>query len=53
MRGQIVKGVDVVTNNNDNLQIDISSLSPGYYLLKVVCIRSNELVYPVFKILVQ
>jgi hypothetical protein len=52
MNGQVVRGETDVTNNNNDLQVNIADLSPGYYLVRVVCIRNNELVYPVFKVMV-
>jgi hypothetical protein len=53
MNGQIVKGADGVTNNANVIPINVSDVAPGYYLLRVVCIRNNQIVYPVFKVLVQ
>jgi hypothetical protein len=52
IRVRIALGEGVVTNGSDDLQIDVSSLQPGYYMLKVVCTRNNEVVYPVFKVLI-
>ncbi|TDW97400.1 putative Ig domain-containing protein [Dinghuibacter silviterrae] len=52
INGAVVRGETDVTNNSNDIPVDISNLSPGYYLVRVVCIRNNELVYPVFKILV-
>ena len=53
MNGQIVRGEDNVTNNANVIPINVASLAPGYYLLRVVCIRNTSLVYPVFKVLIQ
>ncbi|HTJ13201.1 MAG TPA: putative Ig domain-containing protein [Dinghuibacter sp.] len=52
INGQVVRSeTDVSTNSND-LQVDVGTLQPGYYLVRVVCIRNNEIVYPVFKVLI-
>jgi len=53
INGQIVKGMNTVTASTNVLPVDVSDLAPGYYLLRVVCIRSGSISFPVFKVLIQ
>ena len=53
VRGRIVLGVDQVAGGNDDIPVNVSSLMPGIYILRVVCLRNNEVVFPVFKIEIQ
>ena len=53
LRGEIVQGMDAYVTGPDDIPLNVSGLRPGIYLLRVVAIRNNEVVYPVFKIEIQ
>jgi hypothetical protein len=53
IRGRIVLGMDQFEGQPTDIPVNITGLTPGIYLVRVVCIRDNQLVYPVFKIEVQ
>lgn len=53
LRGRVVLGQDNFEAAPMDIQLNIGSLMPGIYLLRVVAIRDHSLVYPVFKIEVQ
>ncbi len=51
LSGQLITEQNV-TGGGSDIPVNISSLKPGYYELRVVCIRNSEIVYPVFKLLI-
>jgi hypothetical protein len=51
-RGRNVLRVDQVAGGNNDIQLNISSLQTGLYMVQVICIRNNEVVFPVFKVMV-
>jgi hypothetical protein len=50
--GRCVQNQSVVTNNSNDIEVNVAGLASGYYLVHVACIRANQVEDLVFKLLV-
>ncbi|TDX01980.1 MBG domain-containing protein [Dinghuibacter silviterrae] len=53
LSGRLVLGMDQFGSSTNMIPLDVSHLLPGIYILRVVCVRDHQVVFPVFKVNVQ
>jgi hypothetical protein len=53
LSGRLVLGMDQFGSSANMIPLDVSRLLPGMYILRVVCIRDHQVVFPEFKVIIQ